>query len=381
MSHATRRPEAPTIVLDARWWDVGGTGSVTRSLVRGLAEVGPDQRWLVWGPTGAVDATWPGAGNVATEVHPASCFGQRQAFRVPKADLVVHPHQTRPAHRRPAASFVLDLIQLQHPNRVVRRAMAERLAATLRRADVLFAIAPSVRDEVAATFAVDPADIRVLRLPIDRRAALRIEAIRRLAPDDAVAPPPRTVLAVGRFAPHKNHARLISAFAASRFAATGGQLHLAGGRPEDLEWDQPSLPKGVRVLGELTRSELDEAMAGASALVQPSLREGYGLPVAEALAAGIPVLSSPVPAISEAGLSGVPTFDPRSVSAITAALDETIELVESGRYWDSVDRATWLASLPTDADLARQVIAGIAPVLAAAPGHRAIGTPRTLAAR
>jgi len=164
---------------------------------------------------------------------------------------------------------------------------------------------------------------------------------------------------VGRFRWHKNLRRLVHAFARTRFASTGGRLHLAGDTVEHLDLGGLALPRSVRVLGVLDREGMDAAMAGATALVQASVMEGYGLPVAEALLAGVPVVSSPVPAVTEFGPPGVPTFDPLSVTSITDAIDETVELVEAGRYWGRVGREEWVANRPTARTLARQVLAGL----------------------
>jgi glycosyltransferase involved in cell wall biosynthesis len=120
-----------------------------------------------------------------------------------------------------------------------------------------------------------------------------------------------------------------------------------------------SVPAGVRVLGSLGAAALEETMAGATALVQASLVEGYGLPVAEALMGEVPVVSSPVPAATEFGPAGLPVFDPRSVASMAEVIDETVDLIDAGRYWERVDRPAWLAAQPTVRDLARQVVAGL----------------------
>ena len=291
-----------------------------------------------------------------TSVDPAAWFGQKSVLRVPPADLVLHPHQTRPFHRLPAVSCVLDLIQLQDPSPVIRAAKALRLRASIRAAVALFTIASSVRDELISEFDIDPQSVSVLRLPVDPGAAARIAAAR------AAAAPDRYLLAVGRFDRHKNLARLVEAFASSRFAATGGRLHLAGGTVAQLGEMGARESSGVRVLGYLNPAQLEAAMAGATALVQASLIEGYGLPVAEALAAGVPVASSPVPAVLEFGPPGVPTFNPRSVPAMREVIDETIDLIRAGRYWDRVDRVSWAARQPTVRTLAEEVLAGLARV-------------------
>lgn len=342
-----------TMLLDARWLGMGGVGTFTASLLSGLADVRPAQRWLLWGPAAVSRDLWPGAVHVPCSHSPAAWFGQRSALHIPPADVVLHPHQTRPVHTRPAAICVHDLIQLQHPSPPIRAAKELRLRLAVRTAATLFTGSPSVRSELAAVFGLDEASITVLHLPVDAASAARIAARR------AIVPPDRVILAVGRFTPHKNHRRLVRAFARTRFAATGGQLHLVGGPPARLDLGPDPLPAGVRILGALDPAALEEAMARALALIQPSLAEGYGLPVAEALTAGVPVTSSPVPAVTDFGPPGVPIFDPTSTTAISEAIDETVDLVDEGRYWHRVDRVSWAATQPTPASLAGQVLEGL----------------------
>lgn len=345
----------PTTLVDARWSSHAGVTTVTRLLLRGLAEVAPPGRWLLWGPASIVGPGWPGAVHVPTAVNPAAWFGQRSLLRVPQADRALHLHQTRPMHRIPAASFVYDLIQLQGPSWPIRMAKGLRLRASVRAARVIFAIAPSVRDRLVSELGVDPGSVTMVELPVDADAAARVRR-RRGSP-----PPERYVLAVGRFDRHKNLPRLVEAFTGTRFAASGGRLHLLGGTVGQLAaLGVGTLPPGVRVLGVVEQEVVEDALAGATALVQASLSEGYGLPVTEALLAEVPVVSSPVPAVTEYGPSGLPTFDPRSVRAIRDAIDETVDLVEGGGYWERVDCASWARARPTTRSFAEQVLGGLA---------------------
>ena len=350
-----------TILVDARWARHAGTSTFLTMLLRGLADVGAPGRWLVWGPPDFVDPLlWPGAVPVPTTVSPVSWFGQRSAFRVPAADVVLHPHQTRPLHRMPAATCVLDLIQLQEPNPALRLAKAARLRASVGAARVLFTISSSVRDELVARYKVDPAAVTTLRLPVDAGAAARVAARRSESPAPAPAP---YLLAVGRFDRHKNLPRLIDAFTRTTFAAQGGRLLLAGGTSEELRrLGVAAVPPSVHVLGHVDQAGMEDAMAGATALVQASLAEGYGLPVAEALLAGVPVVSSPVPAVTEFGPAGLPTFDPRSVAHMTRVIDATVEAVRAGAYWTGVERMSWCRSQPTPGRLAEQVLGGLAGI-------------------
>jgi len=339
----------PTTLLDARWLSKGGTGAFTRSLLEGLGGHRP-AGWAVWGPPEVADLVWPGARHVSTDVDPAAGFGQRSALRVPRADLVLHPHQTRPIHRRPAASCILDLIQLDQPNVALRAAMAARLRLTIRSATVLFTIADDVRDEMGRRYGIDSEAVTVLRLPVDEAAAARVRALR------AGHRPDRQLVAVGRFAPHKNQRSLVEAFGRTAFAAGGGRLVLVGGTPDELGVAPGDLPAGVTIAGAAPQPELEAIVARSLVLVQPSLREGLGLPVLEALAAGVPVVSSPIPAVTELGPAGLPTFDPTSVDSMARVIDATVDAVEAGRYWTAVDRDAWLRTRPTPATLAEQVL-------------------------
>ena len=338
------------IVLDARWLGKGGAGTFTALLIEGLAELRPPG-WTVWGDRQLRDHLWPGAGFVECGHDPATAFGQRSVLAVPPASLVVHPHQTRPWHRLPVASCVLDLIQLDLHRPPVRQLMAARLHQTVRAADVLFTISTQVRSKLVERYRIDPEEITVLQLPADRAAADRIAHLRHVGHLQR-----QYVVTVGRLAAHKNHRRLMTGFRASRFAAGGGELHLVGLEAEDLAQAGIALPPGVVVRGVLDPDALEAELAGATGMVFPSLQEGHGLPVTEALLAGLPVASSPVPAAVEFGPDGLATFDPISTSAISAAIDEMVELVETGRYWDVVDRQRWLAGLPTPTTLVGQIL-------------------------
>jgi glycosyltransferase involved in cell wall biosynthesis len=87
--------------------------------------------------------------------------------------------------------------------------------------------------------------------------------------------------------PHKNHARLFEAFADVRTEHPELRLILTGGMHERLR-----LPDGVTSLGYVSRSEVADLYRRASALVYPSLFEGFGLPPIEAMASGCPVVAS-----------------------------------------------------------------------------------------
>jgi glycosyltransferase involved in cell wall biosynthesis len=173
----------------------------------------------------------------------------------------------------------------------------------------------SLQDDIG----LDPDRIVVLALAIDHDTAARIRTLR------AAREPAARVMFVGRDAPHKNLDRLVQAFATTDFAREGAVLTLAGvDGPAVDRLRAIAAQSGARVElpGVVPQPALEDLLASATLVAQPSLEEGFGLPVVEALAAGIPVAMSTAPALLEITRGAdVQTFDPRSVDAIAAAID------------------------------------------------------------
>ena len=92
----------------------------------------------------------------------------------------------------------------------------------------------------------------------------------------------------------------------------------------------------IRLTGWIPREELDSLYAGARAFVYPSTYEGFGIPVLEAMAAGIPVACSDIPPLREVAGSAALFFDPLREDAIAQAL-ETITNHEPLRRQAAVD--------------------------------------------
>jgi glycosyltransferase involved in cell wall biosynthesis len=168
---------------------------------------------------------------------------------------------------------------------------------------------------------------------------------------------PGYVLAVGTLEPRKNLPRLVEAFVSLPEPVRDGRsLVLAGGRG----WSTAELDAmvgrhrdHVRVLGFVPDEELPGLLAGAAVFAYPSLAEGYGLPVAEAMAAGAPVLTSNRSSLPEVAGDAAVLVDPTDVDAISAGLERLLadeglrrELAERGRRraagltWEHTARRT-----------------------------------------
>jgi glycosyltransferase involved in cell wall biosynthesis len=139
--------------------------------------------------------------------------------------------------------------------------------------------------------------------------------------------PQRFILAVSTLHPHKNLTTLLRAFAVFTDRDPGCRLVIAGlrgfesARIEALR-KELSLEHAVEIKGWIPRGDLHELFRTAAAFVYPSLFEGFGIPVLEAMAAGIPVACSRIPALVEVAGDAVRFFDPESVEDIAAALHE-----------------------------------------------------------
>ena len=131
----------------------------------------------------------------------------------------------------------------------------------------------------------------------------------------ARAAQPPTFIAFGGIDPRKNVDRILRAFATVRATQPSTELVLIGTQGQ-LE----AAPAGVRVRRYIAEDELLELYASASGLVYPSLSEGFGVPILEAAALGLPVITSDRDPMRELAGDGTILVDPENTDAIAAAM-------------------------------------------------------------
>ena len=170
--------------------------------------------------------------------------------------------------------------------------------------------------------------------------------------------PKRYVLWCGTLEPRKNVPTLLRAFASVRQHDPELGLVLVGPTGWGSVDVGASGAEGVRLLGFLAADDLHAAYAGATAFCYPSLREGFGLPVLEAMAHGVPVVTSRGTAMAEFVGAGGLLVEALDVEALAAALDDAIgprhdELAKAAR--ERSEQYTWAKAAQLTVDAYRSV--------------------------
>jgi glycosyltransferase involved in cell wall biosynthesis len=266
------------------------------------------------------------------------------------ASLIHAPNCFLPL-RRPCRGVVTvhDLAFEAHPADFSRRTGLKYRAITpraVRSAEGVICVSDWTADDVAARYGVDRARLRVVpnapSLPLgDGPAGLAAAGL----VDDGRP----YLLAIGDLRAKKNLRRLVDAWAALAATEPGfaHRLILVGtGRADAVAADL----RGAETTGYLDDRALDALLRGAAALVHPSLYEGFGLVLAEAMTRGVPVACADATALPETAGGAAVLFDPLDVDAIAAgvlvSLARREELIGAGRAraatfsWERTARET-----------------------------------------
>ena len=247
-----------------------------------------------------------------------------------RADVVYSPDFTAPpALGTPRVVTVHDLAFLTHPEhapaalRAYLRTVVPRQVAGAAR---VVAVSQTTRDCLIERLGVPPERVAVVANAVEERffAAEPLGPAARAA----LGLPAAYVLCVGTLEPRKNHATL---FAALRLLEGRLDLPLVVAGRRGWDW-QPILAAGerlrrdgrVRFLDYVPEETLPGLYAGAAATVYPSWAEGFGLPVLESLAAGVPTVASTAPALREVAGAAALYADPGSAEDLAGAIERAL---------------------------------------------------------
>ncbi len=338
----------PTICIDCRYCNgrPSGIGELVHALIEHVPVLAPDLQFLLLRHPAHVGRL-SDAPNVHETVVPYAPNGPLSQFWLPKladlsaADVFHAPSNILPVGLPiPAVTTVHDMMWVTHPqwcsNRwsghVERVFYRSGIAHALRNSFAIAAISMATREAIihhAERAIPDIAPDIAGRISItgpgvsgEFAPALRDDAaLSRIG----IAKHRRFVLTVGQYKPYKNHEGAIRMFAAA-FGSMGDidlvlvQRQGPGARRLAALARRLGIADRLHIMPALDRTTLIQLYSAAAALLHPSLCEGFGNPVAEAMACGCPVITSDRSAMPEVADGAARLIDPMDVAAGAAAL-------------------------------------------------------------
>jgi glycosyltransferase involved in cell wall biosynthesis len=366
------RSRPPRIGIDARKLTHFGIGSYIRNLLEAIAR-SPESlpyRFRVYVHSRDRDAVpeLPAHFEIAAEDSPGYSVAEltRFAWRLmrDRLDLFHATHYVIPPLARARAVVTIhDIIHVLYPQFLPNRAALlyarVMIRRALRRADRIITVSYNSKRDLVDYFGIAPARIDVVYNGVAGRFNAGVSRAERDRVAVKYGLPRPYLLFLGGEKPHKNVRNVLRGFAeARRERALPHALVLAGPMPKNrsrVEALIAALDLSSRVFrpGIVPEEDLPGLFAGADAFLYPTLYEGFGLPVVEAMACGVPVLTSSTSALQEIAGGYAALVDPMDVDAIARGIADLAtnptrraELIELGKRraadfsWDRAAQQT-----------------------------------------
>jgi glycosyltransferase involved in cell wall biosynthesis len=315
-----------TIAIDCRKIADYGIGTYIRGLVRGLAELDGESRYRLLAPASGKQLLAGLPPNFEWVEEDSPGYSLREQVAVSRRlgelapDLFHSPHYVLPAKTpKRVVVTIHDLIHLVHPeflpNRLALSYARFMLQRAARRASRILTVSEATARDLNGRLGIPAARIAAIWNGVDERFRAVIPREDLAGRLSALGLEPGYFLFVGNPKPHKNLETLLAAFAGLDSASS--RLVIVGEKGAHREKDRDAR---VVSIGRIEDPLLPVLYAGAAALVFPSLYEGFGLPVVEAMASGTPVIVSTTPAVAEVAGAAALQVDPLDVSEWTRAM-------------------------------------------------------------
>jgi glycosyltransferase involved in cell wall biosynthesis len=372
-----------------------GIGRYTRELVRALLALDHDDEYILLAATGSLpgrtferlNVTLPNLQPPTSNLQPLTSNVRWRPVPVTDRLLNIIWHRLRlplpaelltgpvdvfhspdftlpPLARARSLLTVHDLSFLRHPESAhpaQRAYLVRTVPRSVARADHILADSQNTKDDLVELLGVPPNRVTVVYPGVEPR-------FRRVTDPDVLAGvraryrlPDRFILHVGTLQPRKNLVRLVEALERLHEASCQPALHLVligakGWLCEEIfeAIARPGVAERVIVPGFVDDADLPAIYSLAGLFVFPSLYEGFGLPVLEAMACGCPVVCSNASSLPEVAGDAALLVPPTDVDALTEAMARMLSdaglrsrLVEAGyaqarRFtWEAAARQTW----------------------------------------
>lgn len=325
------------IAIDARKIRDFGIGTYVRNLIRQLAEADSENDYFLLLSPDDLDALPDLPDRFQAVPQRAPVYSVRELFSLSwqlarlKIDLYHATHYVLPFYVPCRAVVTIhDIIHLLYPEYLPNRLAffyAERMIRHgLHRGDRIITVSHNTRSDLRDYFGIQGRKIEVVHNGIEddfRRLLSDEERRRRL---DALELEDGYVLFVGNPKPHKNLVNVVKAYARARHTQEFDAPLVCVGDREGM-WrsvrqraEQLGIADHIRFVGHVDQNVLPAVYQGARLFVYPTLYEGFGLPVAEAMASGVPVVTSNTSALKEVAAGYAHLVNPLDVDAMAEAI-------------------------------------------------------------
>lgn len=340
-----------------------GLGNYSRNLLNGLMEYYPDNDYLLFSPKANeklfhqlndnFKPVFPD-NKFSKSFHPLwRSFGIRKQLHQNRVEIYHGLSNEIPfAMRQTGIGLVVtihDLIFLKHKQQyplIDRKVYEFKTRYAAKHADKIVAVSNETKCDLVELYKVPENKIEVVYPLSVVSSQLTVKSDEMLVEKrnkihETHQLPPKYILNVGSFFPRKNQAKLIEAFDRIKNNIEE-DLVLVGGSGTTLKQltemiFERKIDKRVHILTDVSNDELSAIYKNANLFVFPSLFEGFGMPVVEALQSGVPVVASKGGAIEEAAGKGSALVQPHSAEDIAAKIltvlkDEALrkEMIEAG---------------------------------------------------
>ncbi len=326
-----------TIAIDARKQRDFGIGTYIRNLVDHLAQLDKTNQYLLFVAPDGRDRFDHLPDNFRTVVQRAPVYSVRELATLSwsllrqEVDLYHSTHYVLPLGIPcKVVTTIHDIIHVLYPeflpNRVARYYAHAMMRRALNRSDAIITVSDNTKRDLGRHFRVNNDKIQVVHNGIDESflPVLDEADLRRWLHDFELDE--TYLLFVGNPKPHKNLDNVIKAYARALEKADFPHPLVCVGDRDGVSFKirqrarQLGIESRLRLLGHVAQEALPAIYQGATVFLYPTLYEGFGLPVVEAMASGVPVITSNTSALKEIGAGYADLVNPLDVEGMARAI-------------------------------------------------------------
>jgi len=290
---------------------------------------------------------------------------------LPKVDLTIFPNfATWPTTKsRLRATAIHDLTYIRYPEVVEEKNLAHLrrvVPRSIKNADFIITISESIKAELMDEFHLAPERFVITPIPPDASFfnTATPEQIKVVKEKYAINPEKEYIYFVGTLEPRKNLKTLVEAYVLLPDEVKQKySLVLAGGKGWKTESTDEAIKSAVaqgadiKHIGFIDQEDSPTLYQAASLFVMPSLYEGFGMPVLEAMASGCPVVASDIPVLKEVGSSYASYAEALSPESFKNAIVDALSKPRPDRTYlqENVIRYSWKDNVKKIQDMVRSL--------------------------